>query len=162
MDDLAVQKIFSDITEKYPSLYDLEKEMATWPGAEGENPYPLEHIFSGGVYIRQMTAPAGSLAIGKRHRYETCNMILKGEVSVYMGEDEPPKRVKAPFLFTSKPMTKKLCYFHEETIFVNIHPTSETDLEKIESHFVIPEEEYLQLSFSDIKNIEQGEKQCLG
>lgn len=158
MEDLAVQKIFTDLSKQYPSLYDLEKEMLKWPGAEGENPYPLEHIFSGGVYIRQMTAPADSLAIGKRHRYETCNMILKGEVSVYMGEGELPKRMKAPFLFTSKPMTKKMCYFHEETIFVNLHPTKETDLEKIESHFIIPEEEYLLLYKDNIKQLEVGEK----
>ena len=146
MNDLEVTDLFLGLSRKYPSLYDLEKAMEKWPGAEGENPYPLDHIFSGGVYIRQMTAPAGSLAIGKRHRYETCNMLLKGEVSVYMGGDKPSQRIKAPFQWTSPPMTKKLVYFHEDSIFVNIHPTEETDLEKIENEFIIPEEEYLKLN----------------
>ena len=86
-------------------------------------------------------------------------MILKGECSVYMGENESPTRIKAPFLFTSKPMTKKMCYFHEETIFVNIHPTKETDLEKIEDEFIIPEEEYLLLNNDKIKQLKQGVRQ---
>ena len=145
MNDLEVTELFSGLSEKYPSLYDLEMEMAKWPGSEGENPFPLEHIFSGGVYIRQMLGPAGTLAIGKRHRYETCNMLLAGEVSIYMGSDKPARRIKAPFQWTSPPMTKKLVYFHEDSIFVNIHPTKETDLAKIENHFIIPEKEYLKL-----------------
>lgn len=159
MDDLAVAKLFSNLLEKHPSLYELEKAMAKIPGALGENPFPLEHIFSGGVYVRQMMAPAGHVAIGKRHRHETCNMILKGEVSVYMGEDEPAKRIKAPFLFTSAPMTKKMCYFHEDSIFVNVHPTNETDLEKIENEFIIPEEEYLLLTTDNTKQLKIGDKQ---
>jgi len=156
MDDLKVKEIFSSITSKYPSLYDLEKELAKLPGAttdEGD----VGHIFSGGVYIRQLTMPKDTLAVGKRHRFATCNMLMKGEVSVYMGEDMPVQRIKAPFHFTSPPMTKKMCYFHEDSIFMNLHPTEETDLEKIENHFIIPEEEYLLLSSGDITKIEEGE-----
>jgi len=158
MDDLAVTKIFTDIAGKYPSLYDLEKEMAKWPGATTDEGN-VDHIFSGGVYIRQLIMPKDTLAIGKRHRYETCNMLLKGEVSVYMGGDMPPQRIKAPFQWTSLPMKKKLVYFHEDSIFCNLHPTKETDLVEIEKHFIIPEEEYLSLSFGNTKHIDQGEKQ---
>ena len=141
--------------QKEPTLTDLEKEMLKLPQVECD----LTHNFAPGVYVRELFIPKDSWIMGKRHRYETCNMILKGECSVYMGEEEPPKRIKAPFLFTSKPMTKKMCYFHEETIFVNIHPTKETDLVKIENEFIIPEEEYLLLSSNNTKHIEQGGKQ---
>jgi hypothetical protein len=103
---------------------------------------PVEHTFSGGVYIRQISIPKGSIIMGKRHRYETCNILVSGELSVYMGEDIPINRIKGPFLFTSKPNTKKLAYCHEDAIFMNIHPTEETDLEKIENEFIIPEKEY--------------------
>jgi len=144
MNDLEVTELFLDLSKKYTSLYDLEREMAKCPGAT-EDEGNVNHIFSGGVYIRQLIMPKDTLAVGKRHRYETCNMLLKGEVSVYMGGDTPAQRIKAPFQWTSPPMTKKLVYFHEDSIFVNIHPTKETDLEKIEKHFIIPEKEYLKL-----------------
>jgi hypothetical protein len=103
---------------------------------------PVEHIFSGGVYIRQVFNPKGSLIMGKRHRHETCNILLSGELSIYMGKDIPVNKIKGPFLFTSKPNTKKFIYCHEDAIFITIHPTNETDLEKIEKEFIISEEEY--------------------
>ena len=103
---------------------------------------PLEHTFSGGIYIRQIFIPKGTIIMGKRHRYETCNILVSGELSIYMGEGVPMNRIKGPLLFTSKPYTKKLAYCHEDAIFMNIHPTKETDLEKLEKQFIIPEEEY--------------------
>ena len=115
---------------------------------------PVEHTFSGGVYIRQISIPKGTILMGKRHRHETCNILVSGELSIYMGEDIPINRVKGPFLFTSEPNTKKLAYCHENAVFMNIHPTEETDLEKIENEFIIPEKEYELLM--------EGETLCLG
>lgn len=103
---------------------------------------PVEHTFSGGVYIRQIFIPKGTIAMGKRHRHETCNILVSGELSIYMGKNIPMIKVKGPYLFTSKPNTKKFVYCHKDTIFMNIHPTKETDLEKIEKEFIITEEEY--------------------
>lgn len=131
-------------------IYELEQYLKTLDGIEIEP----ENIFSGGVYIRQITVPAGSLIIGKRHRYETCNMLLKGEMSLYVGGGKPPVRIEAPLLFTSQPGVKKMAYCHSEVIFSNIHPTQETDLETIEKEFIIPEKEYR------LKH--KGNQKCLG
>lgn len=103
---------------------------------------PVEHTFSGGVYIRQIFIPKGIILMGKRHRFETCNILVSGELSIYMGEGIPTNKVKGPYLFTSQPNTKKLAYCHKDAIFMNIHPTEETDLEKIEKEFIISEKEY--------------------
>jgi hypothetical protein len=113
-----------------------------------------EHVFSGGVYIRQITVPAGSLIIGKRHRHETCNMLLSGEMSLYVGGGRPPERISGPLIFTSKPGVKKMAYCHTDVIFSNIHPTQETDLETIEKEFIIPEKEY--------RLEHKGDQLCLG
>ena len=137
------------IFKKQLSLVDLEKELLKLPQIEA----PVTHNFADGVYIRELFIPKDSLIIGKRHRYETCNIVLKGDLSIYMGQDIPVKRIKAPCIFNSKPGTKKMAYTHEDTIFVNVHPTKETDLEKIENEFIISEEEFIVL---------EGGQKCLG
>jgi hypothetical protein len=139
-----------DVFKEQLSLASIESEMNKHEQIE----IPTEHTFSGGVYIRQILIPKGTIIMGKRHRHETCNILLSGELSIFMGEGQPVNRVKGPLLFTSPPLTKKLAYAHEDTIFLNIHPTEETDLEKIEDNFIIPEEEYT-------KQIE-GDSICLG
>jgi len=139
------------IFKKKLDLVDLEKTLATFDQVEA----PVTHNFSKGVYVRELFIPKDSIIIGKRHRYETCNIILKGDISIYMGEDLPVKRLKAPCIFNSEPGTKKMGYTHEDTIFCNVHPTDERDLDKIEEEFIITEEEY------QTRYIE-GETICLG
>ena len=132
------------------TLEDLEKELLKFDQVEA----PVTHNFADGVYVRELFIPKDSLIIGKRHRFETCNIVLKGEISIYMGPDLPVKRLKAPCIFNSQPGVKKMGYTHEDTIFLNVHPTEERDLDKIEEQFIISEEEYT-------KSLEEGQK-CLG
>lgn len=106
---------------------------------------PVEHEFADGIYARKMTAPANCLVLGKRHRYRTLNILLSGEVTIYAGESMPVSRIKAPATFTSDAMTQKLIFFHEKSEFVNIHPTMETDVDKIEKQFIVPESEFLEM-----------------
>ncbi|KKL05212.1 hypothetical protein LCGC14_2608290, partial [marine sediment metagenome] len=96
-----------------------------------------------------------TIIIGKRHRFETCNIVLQGKISIYMGEDIPVKTIEAPCIFNSQPGVKKMGYTHEDTIFLNIHPTSEKNLDKIEAEFIIPEDEFI------IEIDKEGQK-CLG
>lgn len=147
MDELTIFK-------KKLDLADLETEFLKLPD-EMQVETPLVHHFADGVYVRELLIPKGTIIIGKRHRFETCNILLQGKISLYMGENIPVKTLKAPAIFNSKPGTKKMGFTHEDTIFLNIHPTSEKDLDKIEEEFIIPEEEF-------VIEIERGEKQCLG
>jgi hypothetical protein len=100
------------------------------------------HQFFKGIYVRTIFVPKGWIIIGKRHRHETCNILLKGELSLYMGKDLPVKRLKAPCMFPSEPGTKKMAYIHDDILFANVHPTSLTNVDDIERKFIIPEKEY--------------------
>ena len=126
----------------------LEAEMRKCPQIELE----VTHTFSGGVYIREMQIPKGIFIIGKRHRHETCNILLKGTLSVYLGDGKPVAKIAGPLIMTSEAMTRKVAYCHEDTVFLNIHPTNETDIAKLEKQFVIDEDEYL---------IMKGDPSCL-
>lgn len=140
------------LTKSQPrSLFELEQILSNLPQVEEQ----VSHHFGGGVYARELFIPAGSLIIGKRHRHETLNLVLKGHISIYMGPGVPMKHIHAPAIFPSPPFTKKMGYAHEDTVFVNVHPTTETDLEKIEEEFIITEKEYIHL-------IEKGDISCLG
>jgi hypothetical protein len=139
-----------EVEKKVPRLIDLEKEMLKLPQKEA----PVFHNFADGVYIRELHIPGDSWIMGKRHRYETCNILLKGKLSLYMGPGIPAKTIEAPLIFNSEPGVKKFAYAHEDTIFLNVHPTIETDVDKIEEIFIISEEEYKKLEGKNVK--------CLG
>ena len=113
---------------------------------------PLTHHFADGVYVREVFLPKDIIVVGKRHRHETFNILLKGELSLYMGKGVPAIRVKAPMVFVSKPGARKIAYIHEDVVFMNVHPTNERDLDKIEEQFIIPEQ----------TTIKEEDTKCLG
>lgn len=128
--------------KRKPSLAEVEAIMKQTPG---QLEIPVSHIFSGGVYIRQIDIPAGAVVMGKRHRRETCNILLKGTLAVYVEEGKPPMNITGPAIFTSPPYAKKFALCREDAVFLNVIPTDETDPEKIEELTIIPEDEYLAL-----------------
>ena len=123
------------------ALAEMEQIMRGFPQIE----CPVEHEFADGIYRRKMFAPAGALVLGKRHRHRTLNILLAGSVTVYAGDSLPVLHLTAPATFTSDAMTRKLLLFHEDSVFANIHPTTETDPELIEQACVVTEEEFINL-----------------
>lgn len=107
-----------------------------------EGDFPVSHIFAPGLYARQMTIPAGGIIIGKIHRHAHVNTISKGRVWVVteFGKEE----IAGPVTFVSQPGTKRVVVAQEETIWTTYHPTTETDLDKIEAHVIAPTYEALE------------------
>lgn len=104
---------------------------------------PVTHHFSQGVYARELFIPKGTVLTGKIHKYHQLNIMSKGDLSVLT--DEGIKRVQAPFTIVSPPGTKRIAYAHEDTVWTTIHGTDETDLDKIEAHFIAQsEQEFLE------------------
>jgi len=112
------------------------EKMQTLPQVECIN----KHHFAEGQYVRETHMPKGTFAIGKKHRFSTVNIIIKGKLSIYNGENSPILHIEAPYTFVSDAGVQKMAFFHEDTIWLNAHPTEETDLEKIEEEFIIKEE----------------------
>lgn len=102
---------------------------------------PVRHYFSQGVYAREITIPAGTMLTGHIHKFTQLNILSAGEISVLT--DDGVKRVKAPFTVVSPPGTKRIAFAHTECVWTTIHGTDETDLDKIEAHFISQtEQEY--------------------
>ncbi len=88
------------------------------------------HHFAPGVYAREYFIPKGSIVVGKIHKTEHFNIICKGKCSV--STEDGPMMFEGPCVFTSRPGVKKAVYAFEDTTWITIHVTEETDLEKIE------------------------------
>lgn len=102
---------------------------------------PVRHYFSQGVYAREITIPAGTMLTGKIHKFEQLNILSAGEISVLT--EDGMKRVSAPFTIVSPPGTKRIAFAHTACVWTTIHGTDETDLEKIEAHYIAQtEQEY--------------------
>lgn len=122
-------------------IIEIEKRILTLPQGE----IPLKETWSGGIYIREIIMPKGTLLVGKRHRHKTCNMVISGEVEVYLSSDMHSTRMKAPRQFESGENVKKLIFAYENSVFMTFHATKERDPDKIEECFIIPENEFLQI-----------------
>lgn len=100
---------------------------------------PVFHHFAPNVYMRQMDACAGTLMVTKMHRTEHFLIVLKGTASVYSGDGL--LQVAAPQIIRTMPGTKRVIYFHEDSSWMTVHPTSLTDLDEIEKTVIVPESE---------------------
>jgi|TARA_R100000008_G_scaffold86459_1_gene79685 hypothetical protein len=100
---------------------------------------PLKHSFSDGIYVREITIPAGMLIIGKIHKHDHPNFLLKGEV-VVVTEEGGVEELKAPCSMISKPGTKRALYAKTELVWTTVHlnPTNTQDLEELEEEIIAP------------------------
>jgi len=67
------------------------------------------------------------------------NILLKGSLTV--ATEDGIQLMKAPCVLKSMPGTKRIGYFHEDSSWITVHPTEETDLEKIEQQVIVPDDE---------------------
>lgn len=142
IENKAVAELFSQELD----MNRLEEYLNTLPPVDA----PVSHHFSEGVYTRTIFIPKDTLILGKRHRFETCNILLEGEISIYMGKDQPVVRLKAPCIFNSKPFVRKLGYAHTDVLFSNIHPTKEHDIDVIEQEFIMPETDFIEMREAEL------------
>lgn len=91
----------------------------------------LVHRFTPGLYIRELTVPAGVVVTTAIHKTEHPFVISKGEVSVYT-EDAGWVRLAAPYTGITQAGTRRLAIVHQETTWTTFHVTGSTDPEEIE------------------------------
>lgn len=90
---------------------------------------PVIHSFSPGIYTRELHMKAGNIALGHKQRFEHLNIMLKGKVSMLI--EGKLIEMAAPLRFIGKP-GRKVGYVIEDTVWLNIFATEETNIEKLE------------------------------
>ena len=114
----------------YNRVFDLENVMRDMEQLELET----IHHFAPGVYARELRVPAGSVITGAVHRTEHLNICAVGHLTVVNGDDK--RDIRGPYIFTSPPGTKRAAVVHEDTVWITIHATNETNIDKLESVLV--------------------------
>lgn len=105
----------------------LEEALLKLPQAD----MPTMHLFAPGMYVRPILIPAGVALTGKIHVTEHFCFLMQGDIELLT--EEGVHHVTAPAILRSKPGAKRAGYAHTESIFVTVHATNETDLEKLEA-----------------------------
>lgn len=105
----------------------LEEYMLALPQAE----CPVVHHFGPGIYVREVTLPAGTLAIGHAQRFEHLNIMLTGAVAI-LKDDGTTEVLRAPMIFVGKP-GRKVGFVIETCVWQNVYATEERDIDKLEA-----------------------------
>ena len=134
-------------------IFKIEKIIQGTPGSVlGDSDLcPLKHNFADGVYVREIFIPKGMIVVGKIHKHSHPNFLMSGDVSVFT-EQEGPKRIKAPCSMISPAGTKRVVFSHEDSVWITVHVTNETDLDKIEQEVIA--KTYKELPNNELRKLE--------
>jgi hypothetical protein len=147
INEISVSGISPRIERK--DILDFENLILSIKGSVKEL-FPLKHSFAEGVYVREIFIPKGSVLTGKIHRHSHPNFIMKGKV-VVVTEHAGKEMLAAPMSIISKAGTKRIVFALEDTVWITVHATNETDLEKIEGYVIAP-------TYDDLLEIDQKER----
>ena len=120
------------IPNSHATIDTLAASLRRFPSVEDQ--CKLSHYFGPGVYLRSQWRPAGTFIIGHAHKTEHFNILLTGRLNVFM--DGHVTQMVAPRIFLSKAGDRKMTFAVEDSTLITIHPTGETDLEKLEEELI--------------------------
>lgn len=104
----------------------LEEAMQGHPVAD----CPVTHHFAPGLYIRECFVPAGTLLTSAIHKTAHPFVLAMGSIAV-ISETEGSQIYHAPKVGITQPGTRRAVYAQTDVVFMTIHQTDETDLDKI-------------------------------
>jgi len=131
--------LFSPETSLRDKVLRLEEALLAHP--ETHLAEDVRHHFAPGVYMRELRIPKGAMLTGKIHRTAHLNILAKGDISVLT--EHGVKRLVAPCVIESSPGIKRAGYAHEDCVWITVHPTTETNLAKLEEQLIAPSFEAL-------------------
>lgn len=103
---------------------------------------PFTESLQQGLYTRTLFIPRGCELVGKIHRKPCVNIVAKGDITIMT--ETGLMRVQAGYSVTSPAGIQKIGYAHEDTIFINVFRTDETEISKIEKDLICEKHEALQ------------------
>lgn len=105
-------------------------------GFRKQQPTDIIHKFGPGLYIREMYMKKGTFAVGEDHKIPSENIMLKGHVRM-VNPDGTYVDVIAPVQFSGIG-GRKVGYFMQDTVWLNIFATQIRDAEVLEEMIAGP------------------------
>ena len=90
------------------------------------------HYFSDGLYVREMFCEKDYLGFTVIHNTANPLFLMKGKVA--FASEDGVEELTAPTFILTKPGTKRVCYWLEDSVIITVHPNPDglTDLDEIE------------------------------
>lgn len=103
-----------------------------------EQPKPT-HFFAPGMYLRELTVPAGMLLVGKTHKHAHFLVVTKGRAEVI--SEFGRTLVEPGHISVSQAGVKRVVLALEDTQFITVHlnPSDTQDLTIVEAEHIEPE-----------------------
>lgn len=95
---------------------------------------PVQHHFARGLYARELFIPKGYVVVGKIHRHSQFNVLVRGHVTILT--EHGLRDFKPGDMILSPPGVQRAAYAHEDSSWVTVHGTNETDPEKLEAELI--------------------------
>lgn len=126
-------------------VHEMQEELKQLP--QVQEVFEPRHLFSPGIYTRELFIPANTFVIGKTHRHAHPVFFLQGRCKWWdAGAGEAPGELEAPRVWISAAGAKRVLYTLEDCLFATCHASDETDLEILEAQLIVPESEVMQLT----------------
>lgn len=97
----------------------------------------LRHIFTPGLYARELSLPRGTIVVTKIHNTEHPFVVSKGVVRVFI-EGVGWETITAPHLGVTKPLTRRVVLIVEDCVWTTFHPTDKKTPEEVEAEIILP------------------------
>lgn len=141
-----------EVKRKSGSVYELQLELLKHQQKE----CPLVHIFSPGLYIREIHMPKDTLIVSEKHITDHPFFVIKGKVLVKVNESEW-ELIEAPFEGITRAGTKRVLVIVENCIWATIHKLEvvkgdEGDLPEAEMLAFVEKIKDVILDRDDLKN----------
>ena len=131
MTELAVKEYRDEIALAEEKILSIDGALK---GKEIEKLCPLTHSYGDGCYIRQIFMPKGTLITSKIHKITHPYFVMTGKASI--ATEDGIETIQAPYQGITQAGTKRALYIHEDMIWITVHVTNETDLDKIEEEII--------------------------
>jgi hypothetical protein len=132
METITTPKIINAQEMSFDDLLD-SVEKAMLESADAVLTFPLENIFTNGLYLRRVKIPKGTIFTSKIHKTQNPYTIIKGVVLVWETGCKEAGLIHAPYVGITEPNTRRLVYVVEDAEWMTCHANPDNlDLEEME------------------------------
>lgn len=108
-----------------------------------QEPCPVYNTFGPSMYVREAHLPKGTFILGHEHTSDHLTVFVQGKIQ-YFPEEGGIQTWEAPMMYTAGPGRKSFVVL-EDTVWLNIFHTDETEMCELENIFIVKSETWLNM-----------------
>jgi hypothetical protein len=97
------------------------------------------HLFAHGLYVREVSFPAGCIAVGHMHTQEHVVILSKGRMRIVT--EDGTTEIAAPATFVVPAGRKNCAYVLEDAVWTNVHASDAKTVEEAEATLIMVDKE---------------------